>query len=88
MKNHSNIYIIIKEQLQKVALKGTISLGDEKEQFRTDSGVSQWSIMSPWLFTIYIYIYRVMKEVKMGMERRRVIFLEDGREIAWLFVCS
>ena len=27
-----------------------------------------------------IYVDAVMKEVKMGKERRGVIFLEDGRE--------
>ena len=35
-------------------------------------------IMSPWLFNLYIDT--VMKEVKMGMGRRGVRFLEEGRE--------
>ena len=34
--------------------------------------------MSPWLFNVYMD--RVMKEVKMGMGRRGVSFLEDGKE--------
>ena len=34
--------------------------------------------MSPWLFNVYMD--GVMKEVKMGMGRRGVRFLEDGRE--------
>ena len=34
--------------------------------------------MSPWLFNIYIDA--VMKEVKMGMGRRGVGFLEEGKE--------
>ena len=34
--------------------------------------------MSPWLFNVYMD--GVMKEVKMGMGRRGVRFMEDGRE--------
>ena len=34
--------------------------------------------MSPWLFNIYMD--EVMKEVKMGMGRRGVSFMEQGRE--------
>ena len=34
--------------------------------------------MSPWLFDVYMD--GVMKEGKMGMGRREVSFLEDGRE--------
>ena len=34
--------------------------------------------MSPWLFNVYMD--GVMKEVKMGIGRRGVSFLEDGRE--------
>ena len=34
--------------------------------------------MSPWLFNVYVD--GVMKEVKMGMGRRGVRFLEKGRE--------
>ena len=52
--------------------------GDESEWFRKDSGMRQGCIMSPWLFNLYMDV--VMKEVKMGMGRRRVSFLEDGRE--------
>ena len=37
--------------------------------------------MSPWLFNVYMD--GVMKEVKMGMGRRGVSFLEDERE--WRF---
>ena len=48
------------------------------EQFRIDSGARQGCIMSPWLFNVYMD--GVMKEVKMGMGRRGVSFLEDGRE--------
>ena len=39
--------------------------------------------MSPWMFIVYID--KVMKEVKMGMGRRGVSFLEDGRE--WRLPC-
>ena len=49
----------------------------ENEQFRIDSGVRQECIMSPWLFNVYMD--GVMKEVKMGLGRRGVSFLEDGR---------
>ena len=43
--------------------------------------------MSPWLF-IYLYMNGVMKDVKMGMGKKGVSFLEDGRvEIAWHLVC-
>ena len=34
--------------------------------------------MSPWLFNVYMD--GVMKEVKMGMGRKGVRFLDDGRE--------
>ena len=34
--------------------------------------------MFPWLFNVYMGA--VTKEVKIGMERRGVIFLEEGRE--------
>ena len=50
----------------------------ESEHFRTDSGVRQGCIMSPWLFNVYMD--GVMKEVKKGMGRSGVSFLEDGRE--------
>ena len=52
--------------------------GDESEGFRIDSGVRPGCIMSPWLFNVYMD--GVVKEVKMGMGRRVVGFLEDGRE--------
>ena len=34
--------------------------------------------MSPWLFNVYMDA--VMKEVKMGMERGGLRYLEEGRE--------
>ena len=34
--------------------------------------------MSPWLFNVYMDA--MMKEMKMGMERREVRFQEEGRE--------
>ena len=52
--------------------------GGESELFRIDSGVRQGSIMSPWLFNVYMD--GVMKEVKIGMGRRGVNIMEDGRE--------
>ena len=33
---------------------------------------------APWLFNVYMG--GVMKEVKMGIERRGVSFLDNGRE--------
>ena len=57
--------------------------GGESGWFRMDSGVRQGCIMSPWLLNIYIYINNmdaVLDEVKMGIGRRGVRFLEDGRE--------
>ena len=52
--------------------------GAEIERFRIDSGVRQGCIMSPLLFNVYMD--RVMEEVKLGMGRRGVRSLEDGRE--------
>ena len=54
--------------------------GSESERFRIGSGVRQECIMSPWMLNVYMD--RVMNEVKMGMGmgRRGVSFLEDGRE--------
>ena len=52
--------------------------GGESERFRIDSGVRQGYIMSSWLFIVYID--GVMKEVKRGVGRRGVSFLEDRRE--------
>ena len=47
------------------------------ERFRIDSGVRQGCIMSPWIFNVYMDA--VMKEVKMGMGRRGVRFLEEAK---------
>ena len=46
--------------------------------FRIDSGVRQECIMSPWLFNMYMDA--AMKEVKMGMGRMGMRFLEEERE--------
>ena len=43
-----------------------------------DNRVRQVCIMSPWLFNVYMDA--VMKEIKIGMGRRGVRFLEEGRE--------
>ena len=56
--------------------------GGESERFRIDIGVRQGCIISPWLFNIYID--GSMKKVKMGMGKREVAFLEDGRELRLL----
>ena len=53
----------------------------ESECFKTDSGVRQGFINSPWIFNAYMDA--VVKGVNMGMRRRGVRFLEDGRE--WRF---
>ena len=52
--------------------------GGESERFRVDSGVRQGCFKSSWLFNVYMD--KVMKEVIMGLARRGVSFLEDGRE--------
>ena len=59
--------------------------GGEREWFRIDSGMRQGCIMSSWLFNVYMD--GIVKEVKMRMERRRVSFMEDGKEwrLAGLF---
>ena len=52
--------------------------GGESEFFRTNSGVRQGCIMAPWLFNVYMDA--VMEDVKIGMGRKGVRFLEEGRE--------
>ena len=52
--------------------------GGESDRFRIDSAVRQRCIMSPWLFNGDMD--GMMKEVKMGMGRSGVSFLEDRRE--------
>ena len=52
--------------------------GSESECFRINSDVRQGCIMSPWLFNVYMY--SLMKEVKIGIGRRGVRFQEEGRE--------
>ena len=51
---------------------------DKNEWFRINSGLTHWCIMSPYLFNVHMD--GVMKEVKMGMGRKEVRFLEEGRE--------
>ena len=53
--------------------------GDESECFGIDSGVRQGCIMFPSLFNVYMDTG--MKEVKMGMGRMVVRFLEDRRDL-------
>ena len=50
---------------------------EESERFRVDSGVRQGCFMSSCLFIVYM---DGEMEVKMGMGKRGVRFLEDGRE--------
>ena len=52
--------------------------GHESEQFRIASGVRQGFIMSSWPFNVYMD--GVMSKIKMGMGRRGVTFLKEGRE--------
>ena len=52
--------------------------GGKSERFRIDSGVRQGCIISPWFFNVYMDA--VMKEVKLGMGRRGMKFLEKERE--------
>ena len=59
--------------------------GGESEWFRIDSGVRQGYIMSPWLFNVYINT--AIKELKMGMGKRGVRFLEEEREGGCLASC-
>ena len=57
--------------------------GSESEWFKIDSEVRQGYIMSPWLFNVYRDA--VMNEVKMGMRRIGVRFLEEAREPGILY---
>ena len=50
----------------------------ESEYFRIDNGARQGCTMSRWLFNVCMDAMK--KEVKMGMGRRGVRFLEKGRE--------
>ena len=52
--------------------------GGASERFSIYSGVRQGCIMFSWLFNVYMD--GVMKEVKMGLGRRGVSSMEDGRE--------
>ena len=65
-----NMYI---DSLACLRVKGGMS-----KWFRIDKGVRQGYIMSPWLFNVCMDA--VMKEVKMGMEKRGVRFMEEGRK--------
>ena len=53
--------------------------GGWSEWFRMDSGVRQGWFMLPWLF--YVYMDAMRKELKMGVGRMKVRFLEEGREL-------
>ena len=55
-----------------------IRKGGESEYFRIDSGVRQVCIMFPWVLNVYIDA--VMTEVKMGMGKMVVRFMEEVRE--------
>ena len=50
----------------------------ESEYFKLDSGVRQGCIISPWVLNVYMKA--VMEEVKMGMGRMGVRFVEDERD--------
>ena len=52
--------------------------GGDSDRFWTDSGVRQGCIMSPCLFNVYMNV--VMKKAKIGMEKRGVRFMEEGRK--------
>ena len=62
-------------------------IGGKNERFRINSGVRQGSIMSNWLFNVYMST--VMKEMMIGMGRRGMRFLGGGErvEITWPLVC-
>ena len=73
MEGVGNVKSIFGDSLSCVRVKW-----GESEWFKIDNGVRKGNIMSPWIFNVYMDA--VMKEVKMGMGRRGVRFLEDGRE--------
>ena len=52
--------------------------GDESEYFKIEIGVTQGCVVSPSLFNLYMDA--VMKEMKMGMGRMGVRFLEEVRK--------
>ena len=52
--------------------------GDESNLFRIDSRVRQGCIMFPWFFNVYMD--EVMEEVKIGMGRRGMRFLESREQ--------
>ena len=52
--------------------------GGKSECFGINRGVRQGCMTSPWLFNVYMDA--VMKEVKVGIARRRGRFQEEGRE--------
>ena len=60
----------------------------ESEQFRIDKGMRQRYIMFPRLLNVHIYA--VMKEVNMGMGRRRESghYLVSRMQMNWLCVVS
>ena len=60
----------------------------EGECFRIDNGVRQVSIMSPWLFNVYMNA--VVKQFKMGMERREEsgYSLSSCMQMSWFYVVS
>ena len=62
--------------------------GVDSECFRVDIGVRQGCIMSPWGFNVHMDA--VMKEVKMGMGRKRecVDWLASCMQMAWFCVVS
>ena len=49
----------------------------ESGYFRIEGGVRQGCFMCPWFFNVYMYA--VLKEMKMGMGRIGVRVLKEGR---------